>query len=78
MTVRNNGSTPLNGWTVRMTLAAGQAVGNLWDGVATGTSGDVRNASYNGVLTAGGTTTFGYVAGGDSATAPAGVGCSSP
>jgi hypothetical protein len=63
-----------------MTLAAGQAVGNLRDGVATGTSGaiSVRNASYNGVLTAGGTTTFQYVAGGDSATAPAGVGCSSP
>ncbi|WP_433443529.1 cellulose binding domain-containing protein [Nonomuraea sp. CA-141351] len=80
VTVRNNGSAPLNGWTVGMTLTAGQSVTNLWGGVATGTSGaiSVRNASYNGVLAAGGTTTFGYVAGGNGATAPAGIGCSSP
>lgn len=80
MTVRNNGSAPLNGWTVGMTLAAGQAVTNLWGGVATGTSGaiSVRNASYNGSLAAGGTTTFGYVAGGNGANAPTGIGCSSP
>jgi lysophospholipase L1-like esterase len=78
--VRNNGSTPLNGWTVLMTLAAGQSVTNLWGGAATGTSGaiSVRNASYNGVLAANGTTTFGYVAGGNGATAPTGIGCSSP
>ncbi|MBB5782696.1 cellulose binding domain-containing protein [Nonomuraea jabiensis] len=80
VTVRNNGSAPLNGWTVGMTLAAGQAVTNLWGGVATGTSGaiSVRNASYNGSLAAGGTTTFGYVAGGNGANAPTGIGCSSP
>ncbi|MET7331166.1 cellulose binding domain-containing protein [Nonomuraea sp. NPDC005650] len=80
VTVRNSGSTSLNGWTVRMTLAAGQAVTNLWGGVATGTGGaiSVRNASYNGSLAAAGTTTFGYVATGNGATAPAAVGCSSP
>ncbi|MFI7129346.1 cellulose binding domain-containing protein [Nonomuraea sp. NPDC050153] len=80
VTVRNSGSTSLNGWTVRMTLAAGQAVTNLWGGVATGAGGaiSVRNASYNGSLAAAGTTTFGYVATGNGATAPTGIGCSSP
>jgi alpha-galactosidase len=63
-----------------MTLASGQAVTNLWGGVATGTSGaiSVRNASYNGTLAGGGTTTFGYVAGGNGANVPTGIGCSSP
>ncbi|MFI7229585.1 cellulose binding domain-containing protein [Nonomuraea angiospora] len=80
VTVRNNGWAPLNGWTVGMTLAAGQAVTNLCGGVATGSGGaiSVRNASYNGTLAAGGTTTFGYVAGGKGADTPTGIGCSSP
>ncbi|MGW6502281.1 cellulose binding domain-containing protein [Nonomuraea angiospora] len=80
VTVRNNGSAPLNGWTVGMTLPAGQAVTNLWGGIATGAGGaiSVRNASYNGTLAAGGTTTFGHVAGGNGADAPTGIGCSSP
>ncbi|MGI5158463.1 cellulose binding domain-containing protein [Microbispora sp. CA-102843] len=80
VTVRNTGSSALNGWTTRMTLAAGQSITNLWGGVNTGTGGavSVRNAPYNGTVAAGGTTTFGFVANGDGAAAPGGVSCSSP
>ncbi|SDR21859.1 cellulose binding domain-containing protein [Thermostaphylospora chromogena] len=80
VTVYNNGSTALNGWTVHMTLAAGQSITNLWGGVNTGTSGaiTVRNAPYNGTVAAGGTATFGFVANGDgSATLPH-LSCTSP
>jgi len=78
--VANNGSTTLNGWTVRLTLAAGQAISSLWSGVNTGTTGNVtvRNADYNGTLTANATTTFGFVATGSSSTPPGNVTCVSP
>ena len=48
----NNGSGTLNGWTVRLTLASGQAISSLWSGVNSGTTGSitVRNAAYNGSL----------------------------
>jgi lysophospholipase L1-like esterase len=74
------GSGAINGWTVRMTLASGQSITNLWNGVNAGTSGavSVRNAPYNGSLAASGATTFGYVANGNGAAAPTGVTCTSP
>ncbi|MFC7483668.1 cellulose binding domain-containing protein [Luedemannella flava] len=80
MTVRNGGTSTLNGWTVRMTLPGGQSITSLWNGVNTGTSGavSVRNAPYNGTLPASGSATFGYVANGSSAAAPSSVSCSSP
>jgi lysophospholipase L1-like esterase len=80
MTVRNNRSATLNGWTVRMTLGAGQSITNLWNGTNTGTSGaiSVRNAPYNGTLAVNATTTFGFVANGNGAVAPTGVTCASP
>ncbi|MCU7723810.1 cellulose binding domain-containing protein [Actinoplanes sp. KI2] len=73
-------AAPVNGWTVRMTLAGGQTITNLWNGVSTGTSGaiSVRNAAYNGALAANGTTTFGFVANGNGGSTPTGVSCSSP
>jgi len=80
VSVRNNRTSTLNGWTVRTTLASGQTITNLWNGVNTGTSGaiSVRNAPYNGTLAAGGTTTFGFVANGNGAQAPTGTTCVSP
>ena len=80
MTVRNGGSTTLNGWTVRLTLASGQTITNLWNGVNTGTSGavTVKNASYNGTLPGNGSTAFGFVANGNGALAPTNVSCTSP
>jgi endo-1,4-beta-xylanase len=79
VTVKNNGSSTLNGWTVHLTLASGQAITQLWNGVNTGTSGavTVKNASYNGTLAGGGSTTFGYTGSGSAGT-PTNISCSSP
>ncbi|NUR03568.1 MAG: SGNH hydrolase [Streptomyces sp.] len=74
------GGSALNGWTVRMTLPSGESISNLWNGVNTGTTGavSVKNAAYNAGVSAGASTTFGYVASGSSSAAPTGVTCSSP
>jgi hypothetical protein len=56
------GSGGTNGWTVRLSLPAGAAVTNAWSAGATGTSGAVQfgNVAYNGRLTAGQVTEFGF------------------
>ncbi|GAA1828739.1 M4 family metallopeptidase [Luedemannella flava] len=79
VTVANNGSTTLNGWTVTLGLASGQSISSLWSGVNSGTSGTVavKNAAYNGTLTGGASTTFGFTANGSSASTPS-VTCASP
>jgi endo-1,4-beta-xylanase len=78
--VTNGTEMPFTGWTVHLTLAGGQTISSLWDGTNTGTSGSVsvRNASYNGNLASGASTTFGYTATGDGSAAPTNVGCTSP
>jgi len=78
VTVKNNGSSTINGWTVRMTLPGGQTITQLWNGVNTGNSGSVsvRNATYNGTLNGGGSTTFGYTGSGSAGT-PTNVSCTS-
>ncbi|MEU7381887.1 MULTISPECIES: cellulose binding domain-containing protein [unclassified Streptomyces] len=80
VTVRNNGTSTLNGWTVGLNLASGQSISSLWDGVNTGTSGSVtvRNSPYNGTLAANGTATFGFTATGNSTPAPGNLTCKSP
>jgi glucuronoarabinoxylan endo-1,4-beta-xylanase len=80
VTVRNTGASTLNGWTVRMTLAAGQSISSLWNGSNTGSSGaiTVRNAAYNATIAPGGSTSFGFTATGDGAQIPSGIGCASP
>jgi len=79
VTVANNGSTALNGWTVHFTLASGQTITSLWSGVNSGTTGavTVKNASYNGSVAPGASTAFGFTANGGSAPAT-NVSCSSP
>ncbi|RQX03048.1 endo-1,4-beta-xylanase [Micromonospora inaquosa] len=80
VSVTNNGSATLSGWTVRLTLAGGQTLANLWSGINTGTSGavSVRNAEYNGTLGANASTTFGFLVNGSSDAAPGGLSCTSP
>ncbi|MFB7107658.1 cellulose binding domain-containing protein [Streptomyces sp. NPDC056291] len=80
VTIRNNGTSTLNGWTVAMILGSGQSISSLWDGVNTGTSGSVtvRNSPYNGTLAANGTATFGFTATGNSTPAPGNITCKSP
>ncbi len=77
--VKNNGSSTLNGWTVHFTLASGQTISSLWNGVNSGTTGavTVKNASYNGTIAPGDSTSFGFTGTGGSATA-SNVSCTSP
>jgi hypothetical protein len=60
------GASTINGWRVTLTLASGVSITNLWNGVNTGTTGTVQvaNQSYNGRLTAGQFTDFGFQANG--------------
>ncbi|MCF0095423.1 cellulose binding domain-containing protein [Micromonospora sp. NPDC049004] len=80
VTVANNTATSISGWTVRLTLASGQAISSLWNGTNTGTTGNVtvRNAAYNGALGPNASTTFGFTATGNGDTAPSNVTCTSP
>ncbi|MEN3614295.1 endo-1,4-beta-xylanase [Plantactinospora sp. ZYX-F-223] len=80
VTVANNGSATLNGWTVRLTLASGQTLAQIWSGTNTGTSGavSVRNAAYNGTLGANASTNFGFLVNGSTDAAPGNISCTSP
>ncbi|MES1263340.1 MAG: cellulose binding domain-containing protein, partial [Peristeroidobacter soli] len=60
--VTNTGTSTINSWTVTFTLPTGHAVTGSWNAVLTvnGQTVTARNASYNGTLTAGNSTTFGF------------------
>ncbi|MEH1014527.1 cellulose binding domain-containing protein [Micromonospora sp. CPCC 206060] len=64
VTVRNNGTTPITGWTVRFNFTDGQQVSQTWnaDLVQTGTGVTARNVSWNGTLAPGASTSFGFLA----------------
>ncbi|WP_225850380.1 cellulose-binding domain-containing protein [Streptomyces sp. HPF1205] len=72
------GSAAISGWTVKWTLAGGQTVTQVWNGTLTtsGSTATVTNASYNGSLAAGGSTTFGFLANGSPSTPT--LTCTSP
>ncbi|WP_405108851.1 endo-1,4-beta-xylanase [Micromonospora sp. NBC_01405] len=56
------GSSGTNGWAATVTLPSGTAVTNAWNAQSSGTTGTVRfaNVAYNGRLTAGQSTEFGF------------------
>ncbi|MEV5553358.1 cellulose binding domain-containing protein [Nonomuraea wenchangensis] len=64
VTVKNTGTAPMSGWTVRWTFANGQQVTQIWGGTlsASGPNVTVRNESWNGSLAPGASTTFGFLA----------------
>jgi dienelactone hydrolase len=72
------GTAAINGWTVRWTLAGGQAINQIWGGTltTTGTTATVRNAAWNGSVPASTSTTFGFIGTGAPAAAP--MACTSP
>jgi hypothetical protein len=80
VTIRNTGTGALSGWTVGMTLAPGQSISSLWNGVHTGTGGSVtvRNTPWNGTVAPNGTVTFGFTVGGSSSAAPTDITCAGP
>ena len=77
--VTNTGTTATNGWTVKWTFPSGQTITQLWNGVAvqTGSAVTVTNAAYNGALSAGQSTTFGFTGSVNATnTPPTAVSCS--
>nr|3NDY_E Chain E, Endoglucanase D [Clostridium cellulovorans]3NDY_F Chain F, Endoglucanase D [Clostridium cellulovorans]3NDY_G Chain G, Endoglucanase D [Clostridium cellulovorans]3NDY_H Chain H, Endoglucanase D [Clostridium cellulovorans]3NDZ_E Chain E, Endoglucanase D [Clostridium cellulovorans]3NDZ_F Chain F, Endoglucanase D [Clostridium cellulovorans]3NDZ_G Chain G, Endoglucanase D [Clostridium cellulovorans]3NDZ_H Chain H, Endoglucanase D [Clostridium cellulovorans] len=63
VTIKNNGTTPINGWTLKWTMPINQTITNMWSAsfVASGTTLSVTNAGYNGTIAAnGGTQSFGF------------------
>ncbi|MBU2666250.1 cellulose binding domain-containing protein [Actinoplanes bogorensis] len=66
------GATGTSGWTAAWPLASDQRITQSWGAAVTttGTTASATNASWNGALAAGATTTFGFLAEG-TATTPA-------
>ncbi|MBO0868927.1 MAG: glycoside hydrolase family 11 protein [Micromonosporaceae bacterium] len=64
ITVTNNGSAAVNGWSLKFTLASGQTITSGWNATYSPTSGQVTatNLSYNASIPAGGSTTIGFQA----------------
>jgi endoglucanase len=65
ITITNTGTAAINGWTLTFTLPSGQTIVSGWNATYAPSSGSVTatNASYNGALAPGGSTTIGYQAG---------------
>ncbi|HEV7897904.1 MAG TPA: lytic polysaccharide monooxygenase [Planosporangium sp.] len=80
VTVRNSGSSAINGWTVRWTFPGSQTVTQLWNGSYTQSGSQVttKNASYNGSVAANGTTSFGFTGGGAASASVNNLTCTSP
>ncbi|MFG1675435.1 cellulose binding domain-containing protein [Micromonospora sp. NPDC049282] len=64
VTVRNTGTTPVNGWTLRWSFADGQQINQAWGATYTQSGAQVTatNVAYNGAIGPGGTVTFGFIA----------------
>jgi endo-1,4-beta-xylanase len=63
VTIKNNGSSPINGWTLGWTFPGNQKITNMWNGSysQSGATVTVKNASYNGSIAAnGGSVSFGF------------------
>jgi hypothetical protein len=59
----NNGSSPINGWTLAWTFSGNQKITNIWNESYTqnGASVTATNATYNSTIPAnGGTVSFGF------------------
>jgi cellulase/cellobiase CelA1 len=63
VTIKNNTSVTVNGWTLAFTFPGNQKITNLWNGIYTqsGASVSVKDAGYNATIAAnGGTVSFGF------------------
>ena len=70
VTVKNTGSTAINGWTLRWSFLGGQSVTDAWSVAAaqSGATVSATNLSWNKVIAPGASVTFGF--NGDVATGP--------
>ncbi len=66
VTVTNEGSTPIDGWSVSFTVPAGDTVVSTWGANLSqvGQQVTANNASYNGFIAAGGYTTWSFIVNG--------------
>ncbi|MGW5581249.1 cellulase family glycosylhydrolase [Micromonospora chokoriensis] len=71
------GAAAITGWTTRWTYANGQSVTQAWNATLTSSGATVtaRNADYNGRLSAGASTSFGFIGGWTGSNAPPVVSC---
>lgn len=63
VTIKNNSSAPINGWTLEWTFPGNQEISNLWcaDYTQSGSSVSVKNMSWNSTIPAnGGQVDFGF------------------
>lgn len=60
--ITNKGSSTINGWNLTYNLPSGQQVTSAWNATVTqsGSAVSARNVSYNGTLSPGASTSFGY------------------
>ena len=65
VTVKNISKTSSSAWTTTLTFANGQRINQSWGTTLTqnGATATARDAGYNGALSAGASTTFGFIAG---------------
>jgi endo-1,4-beta-xylanase len=64
ITIKNTGTTAINGWSLKFALAPGQTITSGWSAAYSPTSGQVTatNVSYNAGIAPGGSTTIGFQA----------------
>jgi endo-1,4-beta-xylanase len=64
ITITNTGTTAVNGWSLKFSLPSGQTITGGWSASYAPSSGQVTatNASYNGAIPPGGSTTIGFQA----------------
>jgi lysophospholipase L1-like esterase len=62
ITIKNNSTAAINGWTLNWTFSGNQKVTNMWNATYTqnGAGVSVKNVGYNGSIPAGGSATFGF------------------
>jgi predicted carbohydrate-binding protein with CBM5 and CBM33 domain len=77
--VRNNGSASIGSWTVRLTWPSGQTVTQAWNSVhsQSGAVSSFTNATWNGSVPGGQTTSFGVLGSGSSTPVPTAT-CTTP
>ena len=62
VTIANNGSSPISGWTLAFTFPGDQEITDAWNGAASqsGEKVSIANESYNATIEAGGNTSLGF------------------
>ena len=65
MIITNNGTSTINGWTLKFAFNGDQKITQIWNGLASQTGNQVtvtnaRNASYNGTIAPGQSVSLGF------------------